>query len=100
LVGFVPEGIARGCGIAPEKARLTRLSRIQCLRLLPGSPVGDGAHAVLDMFRRCGPACGRCDGSAVQQVPGPACAELGGRLVPICQQRRELIGVYRQAHAI
>jgi len=40
------------------------------------------------------------NGSAVQQVPRPARAELGGRPVPLSQQRREPIGVYRQAHPI
>ena len=42
----------------------------------------------------------RCCSSAVQQVPRPACAELGGRSVPLCQQRCESIGVDRQAHPI
>jgi len=42
----------------------------------------------------------RGNGSAVQQVPRPVCAELGGRSVPLCQQRCESTGVYRQAHLI
>ena len=94
-----PERPACSCPIRdPRGTRIPGVGRINVPAPFPGGQVVAGSNPVSPT---------RSEGvlvlpnrSAVQQVSRPACAELGGRSVPLCQQRCESIGVDRQAHPI